>query len=58
MDIAAMSTALSQASLSQAVGIKVLNMAKGQAEQQSQQFVQMMNASLDPNLGKHLDLRV
>ncbi|MCR2803635.1 YjfB family protein [Paenibacillus soyae] len=58
MDIAAMSTMLSQASLSQAVGIKVLNMAKGQAEQQSQQLVQMMNASLDPNLGKNLDLRV
>lgn len=58
MDIAALSTSLSGASLSQAAGIKVLAMAKGQAEQQGQSLVQMMNASLDPNLGKHLDIRV
>ena len=58
LDIAALSTSLSQASLSQAVGMKVLNLAKGQAEQQGQSLVQMMNASLDPNLGKNLDIRV
>ncbi|RIX50800.1 putative motility protein [Paenibacillus nanensis] len=58
MDIAALSTSLSSASLSQAVSIRVLSMAKGQAEQQGQSLVQMMNASLDPNLGKNLDIRV
>ena len=58
MDIAALSMSLSQASLSQAVGLKVASLVKGQAEAQSQGLVQMMNGSLDPNLGKRLDIRV
>ena len=58
MDIAALSMSLSQASLSQAVSLKVMNLAKGQAETQSQALVQMMNGSLDPNLGKRLDIRI
>ena len=56
MDIGALSTSMSQASLSQAVGIKVLAMAKGQAQQQGQDLVQMMNASLNPHVGKNLDI--
>ena len=58
MDIEALSTSMSQSALSQAIGIKVLNLAKGQAVQQSQDLIQMMSASLDPNLGKSLDIRV
>ncbi|OUS75349.1 putative motility protein [Paenibacillus sp. MY03] len=58
MDIAAVSMAMSQSSLSQAVNIQVLNMAKGNAELQGQNLVQMMSQSLDPNLGKSLDIRV
>lgn len=58
MDIAALSMSMSQSSLSQAVGIKVLNMAKDQLAQQSQASLQMIGHSIDPNLGKHLDIRV
>ncbi|WP_168123798.1 YjfB family protein [Paenibacillus sp. HB172176] len=58
MDIAALSMSLSQASLAQAVSLKVANLAKGQAEAQSQGLVQMMNGSLDPNLGKSIDIRI
>ncbi|MEC0331609.1 YjfB family protein [Paenibacillus macerans] len=59
MDIAAASTAMSQAKLSQAVGIQVLSMSNNQAEIQGQNLVKMLEQSqLDPNLGKHLDIRV
>lgn len=42
MDIAALSTGMSQASLAQAVSVKVLSMAKDQASEQGQALVQMM----------------
>lgn len=59
MDIAAASTSMSQAALSQAVGIRVLSMAKNQAEIQGQNLVQMVEkSSVHPNLGKNLDIRV
>ncbi len=58
MDIGAVSTALSQSSLKQAVGIQVLAIAKNQAEIQGQMFVQMVGQSLDPNVGRNLDIKV
>lgn len=58
MDIAAMSTSLSQAALKQAAGIRVLSMAKNQAVQQGQDFVQMLQQSVQPNLGKNLDIKI
>lgn len=58
MDIAALSIAMSQSSLSQAIGIKVMNIAKDQAEGQAQNMVQMMQKSMDPNLGTKLDISV
>ncbi|WP_068615540.1 YjfB family protein [Paenibacillus tuaregi] len=58
MDIAAAATAMSQSALSQAVGIKVLNMAKNQAETQAQNMVQMIQKSMDPNLGRQLDISI
>lgn len=58
MDIAALSISMSQASLSQAVGLRVLSMAKNQASIQGQGLVQMMEKSVDPNLGKNLDISV
>ncbi|RJE90168.1 putative motility protein [Paenibacillus sp. 1011MAR3C5] len=57
MDIGALSIALSQSRLAQSVGIKMLSIAKGQAEQQGQQLTDMIGKSLDPNLGQTLDLR-
>ncbi|MFC7681595.1 YjfB family protein [Paenibacillus sp. GCM10028914] len=58
MDIAALSISMSQASLSQAVGLRVLSMVKNQASIQGQGLVQMMEKSADPNLGKNLDISV
>ncbi|USB34158.1 YjfB family protein [Paenibacillus sp. YPG26] len=58
MDIAALSTSMSQSSLAQAVGIKVLSMAKEQAEAQAQNMVQLIQKSMDPNLGRQLDISV
>lgn len=58
MDIPALSTAMSQSSLAQEVGIRVLNIAKDQAETQGQNMVQMLSQGVHPNLGKTLDIRV
>lgn len=58
MDIAALSISMSQASLSQAVSLKVMSMAKNQASIQSQGLIQMMEKSVDPNLGRKLDISV
>ncbi|MNI25486.1 hypothetical protein D3C73_791370 [compost metagenome] len=58
MDIAALSVSMNQSSLKQAVGFQVLNIAKNQAEIQGQNIAQMLAQSLDPNLGKTLDIKV
>lgn len=58
MDIAALSISMSQASLSQAVSLRVMSMAKNQANIQGQGLVQMMEKSVDPNRGKNLDISV
>ncbi|WP_424452482.1 YjfB family protein [Paenibacillus pinisoli] len=57
LDIGALSIALSQSKLAQSVGIKMLSIAKGQAEQQGQQLAEMIGKSLDPNIGQNLDIR-
>lgn len=58
MDIAALSTSLSQASLAQAVSVKVLNIAKNEAVQQGSDMVRMLEQSVQPNLGQNLDIRI
>lgn len=58
MDIAALSMAMSQASLAQNVGIQVMSLAKDQAETHGQALVEMLEKSIDPNLGKTLDISV
>ncbi|MGN7360424.1 YjfB family protein [Paenibacillus sp. SAF-054] len=58
MDIAALSTSMSQAALAQQVSLSVLSMAKGQAELQGQNLIQLMEKSIDPNLGKKLDISI
>jgi len=58
MDIGALSTALSQSSLKQAVGISVLKMAKEQTVTEGQALVKMMEQSVNPNLGGNIDIKV
>lgn len=57
MDISALSMASSQSNLLQGVGIRVLQMAKDQEVQKGQDLVQMMQRSVQPNLGGNLDIR-
>jgi len=58
MDVAALSISMNQESLGTQVGISVLKMAKDQAEQQGQALTQMMEQSVQPNLGRNFDIRV
>lgn len=58
MDIGSASMALSQSSLKLNAGFKVLNMSKDMAEAQGQAMIQMMEKSVQPNLGSKLDIRV
>jgi len=58
MDIAALSTAMNQSSLMQAVNISVMKMANDQALSQGQQLVQMMERSVTPHLGGNIDIRL
>lgn len=58
MDIAALSMAMSQASLAQNVSVQVLSLAKNQVEIQSQNMLELHEKSVVPNLGKTLDITV
>ncbi|MNP42942.1 hypothetical protein D3C76_1367350 [compost metagenome] len=58
MDIAALSTVMSQASLKQAAGLQVMSIAKDTAVMQAQNMALMLQQSPHPNLGKTLDIQV
>jgi len=58
MDIAALSTAMSQSSLSQAVNIRVLKMSNDQSMQNGLALIKMMEQSVQPNLGGMIDIRI
>lgn len=57
MDIAALSIAKSQASLAQAVDIKVFQIAQTQAQQQSVDLAKMLS-EVQPHLGQSIDISV
>jgi hypothetical protein len=52
------SIAANGSGLAQAVGIALISKTLDQSQQQGQQLVQMMEQSVQPNLGKHVDLRI
>lgn len=59
MDIAALSMGMAQAGLKQAVGIRVMTMAKEMAVQQGQDMMKVLQQSMQPpHLGKHIDVKV
>ena len=58
MDIAAFSSAASQAALAQAVSLRVMGMVKDQAVSQNAELLKMMELSVNPNLGGQLDIKV
>lgn len=56
MDIAAMSTMLNQAKVQQQASISVMKMAMDTGETQMNELVKTMEQSVNPNLGKNLDI--
>lgn len=57
MDIAALSTAMSQIAVTQQASIQVMNISMDQAKQQSEQFAKMLETSVAPHLGGSVDFR-
>ncbi|MDQ0719673.1 MULTISPECIES: YjfB family protein [Paenibacillus] len=60
MDIAALSMAMSQASVVQSASLQVMSITKDMAQQQGQQMTEMLKSvpAPHPNLGRSLDLSV
>lgn len=60
MDIAALSMAMSQASVVQSASLQVMSITKDMAQQQGQQMKEMLKSvpAPHPNLGGSLDLSV
>jgi hypothetical protein len=58
MDIAALSSSMSQSSLFQQVGISLEKMSLNTLNDNSQSLIKMMELSVNPNLGSKLDVRV
>ncbi|OWA37197.1 putative motility protein [Saccharibacillus sp. O16] len=57
MDIAALSTVMSQTAVNQQASIQVMSMAMDQNKQQSEQMAKMLETSVAPHLGGSIDLR-
>ncbi|TBL81294.1 YjfB family protein [Paenibacillus thalictri] len=58
MDIAALSMQMKQSSLGDAVGVRLLSIAKDQMQQQGQELAQMLQQSVQPHLGGNIDIRL
>ncbi|PQP81873.1 putative motility protein [Paenibacillus sp. PCH8] len=60
MDIAALSMAMSQASVKQSASLQVMSVTKDMAQQQGQQLAEMLKSAFapHPNLGGSLDISV
>lgn len=59
MDIAALSMTMSQSKVQQSANIAVMKIAMNAGKETATQVTEMLkNASVDPNLGKHLDVSV
>lgn len=58
MDIAALSTQLSQANLKQDVGISLMKMVKDQTSVQTQALTKLMETSTQPHLGGNVDIKI
>ncbi|UFU00768.1 YjfB family protein [Radiobacillus kanasensis] len=57
MDVAALSVAMSQASLGQSVGIALAKKVMETSEQNNNQLLQMMSAPAHPSLGNSIDIK-
>ncbi len=58
MDIAAMASISAYAGLKQSVGIAVAKLSMDQNQSQSQDLLKLIEASVNPNLGSNIDIKV
>lgn len=58
MDIAALSSGLSQMKLAQAVSVSVAKISMDTVETQANEMVKMLEQSVQPHLGGNLDIRL
>lgn len=58
MDIAALSTAMSQMNLMSQVSTAVLSMSMDMAETAGDGMIKIMESSINPELGSSIDIRV
>lgn len=58
MDIAALSMGLSQMKLANEVGVSVLKMAMDTSQGQADNLTQMMEQSVNPNIGGSIDIKL
>ncbi|TKD70526.1 YjfB family protein [Pseudalkalibacillus hwajinpoensis] len=57
MDIAALSMVLNQAKVQQQVNISLTKTAMNQAQDNSNQFVKMLEQSVQPHLGSNINIK-
>jgi len=58
IDIAALSISMNQASLNQQVGIALINKVMDTSKENVQALTKIMELSVNPNLGKNIDVSV
>ena len=58
MDIAGLSMSMSQSNVLRDVNLALMNDVLDQAEQNSMALTKMMEASVTPNLGQNIDIRL
>lgn len=58
MDIAAVSTAMSQMNLTSQIGTAVLSMSMDMAESAGDGLVKVLESSVTPELGANIDIRI
>ncbi len=58
MDIAALSMGLSQIKIAQEASVSVMKMAMDTAKNRSSDLTKMMEKSVNPSLGKNIDIKL
>jgi putative motility protein YjfB-like len=58
MDIAALSTSLSQGKIMSQVNISLSKMGMDLAKQQGQALTKLMESSVNPNIGANIDIKL
>lgn len=58
MDIPSLSVALSQVNIADQVSVALLSKTLDTAEQTNAKMIQMMEQSVQPNLGQTIDIRI